>query len=113
MPPGFVEDRYLLAFYQYSSYVRLTLETRHDSPKLKIHGRTGAHLSPQHWEKGPMTSYQSESRFHTSTNRQRLPIYLLTAMQGHRMWGDILVTLAAAHIGKQLRAQTQKEAATR
>lgn len=107
MPPGFVEDRYLLASYQDSDYLRVTLETRHDSPKLKIHGKTGAHLSPQHRE---MISYQSKSRFHTSTNRQRLPSYLLTAVQGHRMWGDMLATLAAAHIGKQLRAQTQNEA---
>lgn len=106
MPPGFVEDSYLLASFQDSGYLRLTLETRHDSQKLKIHGKTGAHLSPQHWEKHLMTDYQRGSRFHTSTNRQRLPIYLLTAVQGHRMSGDIL---AAAHTGKQLRTQTQKE----
>lgn len=105
MAPGFVEDSYLLASYQDSGYLRLTLETRHDSQKLKVHGKAGAHLSPQHWEKRPMTDYQSGSRFHASTNRQRLPIYLLTAVQGHRTWVDMLATLAAIHTGKQLRTQ--------
>lgn len=110
MAPGFVEDSDPLASYQDSSYLRLTLETRHDRQKLTIHGKTGAHLSPQPWEKRPMTDYQSGSRFHTSTNRQRLPIYLLTAVQGHRMWGDMLGTLAVIHTGKQLRTQVQKGA---
>lgn len=110
MAPGFVEDSYLPAYYQDSNYLRLTLETRHDRQKLKIHGKTGAHQSPQPWEKRPTTDYQSGSRFHTSTNRQRLPIYLLTAVQGHRTWEDMLGTLAAIHTGKQLRTQVQKEA---